>query len=152
MLNGKIAIVTGGTRGIGLAVVRTFLHNGAKVALFGSRETSVQRALAQLREEQPDWPVIGLWPDLTDYAAVERAVHLAEGGALLPEHFGIADLMENRRPAAPAPAQATLEAIERQAIAAALVRFGGNISQTAFALGVSRPTLYRKMSKYGLEE
>ena len=56
MLNGKIAIVTGGTRGIGLAVVRTFLHNGAKVALFGSREASVQRALAQLREEQPDWP------------------------------------------------------------------------------------------------
>ena len=42
-------------------------------------------------------------------SAVERAVHLAEGGALLPEHFGIADLMENRRPAAPAPAQATLE-------------------------------------------
>ena len=74
MLNGKIAIVTGGTRGIGLAVVRTFLHNGAKVALFGSREASVQRALAQLREEQPDWPVMGLWPDLTDYAAVERAV------------------------------------------------------------------------------
>lgn len=53
MLNGKIAIVTGGTRGIGLAVVRTFLHNGAKVALFGSREASVQRALVQLREEQP---------------------------------------------------------------------------------------------------
>ena len=85
-------------------------------------------------------------------SAVERAVHLAEGGALLPEHFGIADLMENRRPAAPAPAQATLEDIERQAIAAALVRFGGNISQTAFALGVSRPTLYRKMDKYGLTD
>ena len=83
---------------------------------------------------------------------MERAVHLAEGGALLPEHFGIADLVENRRPAAPAPAQATLEAIERQAIAAALARFGGNISQTAFALGVSRPTLYRKMDKYGLTD
>ena len=90
------------------------------------------------------------WPG--NIRQLERAVHLAEGGALLPERFGIADLMENRRPAAPAPAQATLEDIERQAIAAALVRFGGNISQTAFALGVSRPTLYRKMSKYGLEE
>ena len=89
MLNGKIAIVTGGTRGIGLAVVRTFLHNGAKVALFGSREASVQRALAQLREEQPDWPVMGLWPDLTDYAAVERAVQEAA------QAFGGVDILVN---------------------------------------------------------
>ncbi len=36
MLNGKIAIVTGGTRGIGYAVVRKYLENGAKVVLFGS--------------------------------------------------------------------------------------------------------------------
>lgn len=89
MLNGKIAIVTGGTRGIGLAVVRTFLHNGAKVALFGSRETSVQRALAQLREEQPDWPVMGRWPDLTDYAAVERAVQE------VAQTFGGVDILVN---------------------------------------------------------
>ena len=89
MLNGKIAIVTGGTRGIGLAVVRTFLHNGAKVALFGSREASVQRALTQLREEQPDWPVIGLWPDLTDYAAVERAVQE------VAQTFGGVDILVN---------------------------------------------------------
>ena len=87
--NGKIAIVTGGTRGIGLAVVRTFLHNGAKVALFGSRETSVQRALAQLREEQPDWPVMGRWPDLTDYAAVERAVQE------VAQAFGGVDILVN---------------------------------------------------------
>ena len=85
----KIAIVTGGTRGIGLAVVRTFLHNGAKVALFGSREATVQRALAQLREEQPDWPVMGLWPDLTDYAAVERAVQE------VAQTFGGVDILVN---------------------------------------------------------
>ena len=37
LLQGKTAIVTGGTRGIGLAVVRVFLQNGARVALFGRR-------------------------------------------------------------------------------------------------------------------
>ena len=89
MLNGIIAIVTGGTRGIGLAVVRTFLHNGAKVALFGSREATVQRALVQLREEQPDWPVMGLWPDLTDYAAVEQAVQE------VAQTFGGVDILVN---------------------------------------------------------
>ena len=46
MLQGKVAIVTGGTRGIGLAIVRTYLQNGAKVALFGSREETVNKALA----------------------------------------------------------------------------------------------------------
>ena len=44
MLNEKVAIVTGGTRGIGLEIVRTFLNNGAKVVLFGSKEESVTNA------------------------------------------------------------------------------------------------------------
>ncbi len=87
-------------------------------------------------------------------SAIERAVHLAEGGPLLPEHFGIADLVSEGSGTASSerkPAQATLEAIEREAIIEAFERFSGNISQTAFALGVSRPTLYRKMKKYGIE-
>ena len=42
--------------------------------------------------------------------------------------------------------------IEKERPDGVMLAFGGNISQTAFALGVSRPTLYRKMSKYGLEE
>ncbi len=62
---------------------------GQKVALFGSREASVQRALTQLREEQPDWPVMGLWPDLTDYAAVERAVQE------VAQTFGGVDILVN---------------------------------------------------------
>ena len=38
ILNGKVAVVTGGTRGIGYAIVKKYLEAGAKVVLFGSRE------------------------------------------------------------------------------------------------------------------
>lgn len=74
MLKGKVAIVTGGTRGIGLAIVRTFLQNGAKVALFGSRRETVENALSELKRENADRQVIGAWPDLTNFAAVKAAV------------------------------------------------------------------------------
>lgn len=74
LLTGKTAIVTGGTRGIGFAVVRTFLQNGARVALLGSREETVAKALKALHEENSNWEVMGLWPSLTDYAQVESAV------------------------------------------------------------------------------
>ena len=93
MLHGKVAIVTGGTRGIGLAIVRTFLQNGAKVALFGSRAETVDKAVAALKAENAAWPVMGLAPDLTDYAAVAQAVqdvHTAFGGLdILVNNAGI---------------------------------------------------------------
>ena len=48
MLQNKIAVVTGGTRGIGYAIVQKFLQNGAKVVLFGSREVTVVKAVTSL--------------------------------------------------------------------------------------------------------
>lgn len=54
MLKGKVAIVTGGTRGIGLAVVNKFLDNGAFVVLCGSREETVNKALAEIRNRRPE--------------------------------------------------------------------------------------------------
>ena len=59
MLQNKIAVVTGGTRGIGYAIVQKFLQNGAKVVLFGSREEPVVKAVTSLKEENPDWDVSG---------------------------------------------------------------------------------------------
>ena len=70
MLKDKVAIVTGGTRGIGYAIVHKFLQHGAKVVLFGSREETVAKAVASLKEENPDWEVSGAWPKLTDAAAM----------------------------------------------------------------------------------
>ncbi len=61
LLQGKKAIVTGGTRGIGYSIAETFLRNGASVAIFGSRQETVDKALAQLKEENPEchWHVAG---------------------------------------------------------------------------------------------
>ena len=89
LLQGKKAIVTGGTRGIGFAVVQTFLRNGASVALFGSRQETVDKALAALKAENPDWEVIGMAPDLTDYAAVDDAF------AEVEKAFGRIDILVN---------------------------------------------------------
>ena len=50
MLKGKVAIVTGGTRGIGFEIVRKYLANGAKVVLFGSRQETVEIGRASCRE------------------------------------------------------------------------------------------------------
>lgn len=89
MLKGKIAIVTGGTRGIGYAIVETFLKNGAKVALFGSRQETVDKALTKLRQTFPEDQVMGLAPNLNDFAAVERAVNEVKAA------FGRVDVLVN---------------------------------------------------------
>jgi transcriptional regulator with PAS, ATPase and Fis domain len=46
--------------------------------------------------------------------------------------------------------QLNLEEIEKNAINNALIKAGGNLSETAKILGIGRTTLYRKMEKYGL--
>ena len=70
MLKNKVAIVTGGTRGIGYAVVEKFLQNGAPVVLFGSRQETVTKAVASLKEKNENWEVSGAWPTLTDADAM----------------------------------------------------------------------------------
>jgi len=50
MLEEKVAIITGGTRGIGFETAKLFLENKAKVILFGSKEESVNNALNELKE------------------------------------------------------------------------------------------------------
>lgn len=74
LLKGMVAVVTGGTRGIGYAIVRTFLENKAKVVLCGSRPETAQKAVESLKAEDPSFEVEGISPDLSDYADVEKAI------------------------------------------------------------------------------
>lgn len=89
LLEGKVAVVTGGTRGIGFAIVKKFLENGAKVALCGSRQESADKAVAKLKEENPDWEVMGIAPTLTEPASVAEAL------AQVKEAWGRIDIMGN---------------------------------------------------------
>ncbi len=73
LLENKVAIVTGGSRGIGFATVQAFLEEGAAVVLCASRQETADRAIAQLKEADPDAKVEAIWPDLADYQAVKAA-------------------------------------------------------------------------------
>ena len=89
MLKGKVAVVTGGTRGIGYAVVKKYLENGAKVVLFGSREETVTKALSSLKAENADWEVEGDYPDLSDAGTVKAAIQKVK------DRFGRIDILVN---------------------------------------------------------
>lgn len=89
LLKGKVAMVTGGTRGIGYAIVKTYLDNGASVALCGSKQETVDQALEKLKGENPEYPVIGLCPDLQSPSEVTAAV------TKVKETFGKLDIMVN---------------------------------------------------------
>lgn len=65
MLKGKIAVITGGTRGIGFATAKKFLENEAKVVLLGSKQETVERAIKELKQINSSYEVIGFYPNLS---------------------------------------------------------------------------------------
>lgn len=80
---------------------------------------------------------------------MKRAVIMAEGNRITAEELelspaqGADELHLNLRE--------VREAAERAAVQRALSLFNGNVSQAADALGVSRPTMYDLLNKYGLK-
>lgn len=85
----KVAIITGGSRGIGFATVEKFLKEGATVVLTASSQASADKAVARLKEKDPAAKVFGIAPDLTSLESVKAAFD----GVI--SQFGRVDILVN---------------------------------------------------------
>lgn len=73
LLEGKKAIITGGTRGIGYAIAERFVEEGAAVTVFGSRQETADAAVEKLLAAHPEAKVWGRTCDLASLDAVNEA-------------------------------------------------------------------------------
>jgi NAD(P)-dependent dehydrogenase (short-subunit alcohol dehydrogenase family) len=82
-LAGKVALVTGGARGIGFATARALVGRGASVAIVDLDEAATTQAAGELHDTR----AFGLAADVTDRGAMQRAV------ATAVERFGGLDVV-----------------------------------------------------------
>ena len=66
-LDGKVAVVTGGNSGIGLATARRFAAEGAKVVITGRRQAELDRAVAEVGHG-----AIGVQGDVSKLSDLDR--------------------------------------------------------------------------------
>jgi NAD(P)-dependent dehydrogenase (short-subunit alcohol dehydrogenase family) len=83
-LIGKTAIVTGGSRGIGLAIARALVTSDVNVMITGTKEKPLEDAMRELGAL-----AMAQRADVRDYADVERAFNAAAA------HFGGVDILVN---------------------------------------------------------
>ncbi|HEY2904926.1 MAG TPA: SDR family oxidoreductase [Vicinamibacterales bacterium] len=88
-LSGKVAFVTGGSRGIGLAIAYALAADGAHVAISGRSDKHLSAARKRIESAGPG-AVETLHADMKDYDAVERAI-----GATVARFGGLDILVNN---------------------------------------------------------
>ena len=88
-LKDKVALITGGSRGIGYATADKFLAEGARVILTASSQESADQAVQKLREKYPHSKIMGISPNLADLKQVRDAFAIATA------QFGCVDILVN---------------------------------------------------------
>ena len=91
-LQGKLAVVSGSTAGIGLAIAAALAAEGARVIINGRTEERVSAALEKIRERVPSADLRGVAADLGSAAGVEAFLKKAPDADVLINNLGIFDL------------------------------------------------------------
>ncbi|HJJ42567.1 MAG TPA: 3-oxoacyl-ACP reductase FabG [Methanocorpusculum sp.] len=88
-LEGKCALITGSSRGIGFAIAKAFVREGAKVAVCGSRMASAEKAVAQIKEIYPNAEVIPVAADMSNSEDIKKLINT------VAEKLGRLDVLVN---------------------------------------------------------
>ena len=88
-LKDKVAIITGGSRGIGFATAQAFLREGATVIIAASSQQSADKAAKELQNQFPDAKIGAISPKLSDLQDVKAAF------AKVRQEFGCVDILVN---------------------------------------------------------
>ena len=88
-LDNRIAIITGGSRGIGYATAQAFLKEGAIVIITASNEENAKKAKESLKNEFPNAIIDGISPNLSDIVEVRKAFDYVR------ENYGCIDILVN---------------------------------------------------------
>jgi NAD(P)-dependent dehydrogenase (short-subunit alcohol dehydrogenase family) len=85
----KLALVSGSTKGIGLAIATGLAREGAKVIVNGRSEKSVAEALAKIRQPIPGAKLEGFTGDLSDAATTDKLIKQFPAVDILVNNLGI---------------------------------------------------------------
>jgi len=107
-LTGKVALVTGGSRGLGYEMVKAFAAAGADVIVASRKQDACERVAAEI--QRGGRRALGIGCHMGNWREIERLVATAY------EHFGKVDILVNNAgmsPLAPSSAQTTEELFDK---------------------------------------
>jgi NAD(P)-dependent dehydrogenase (short-subunit alcohol dehydrogenase family) len=88
-LTNKLALVSGSTKGIGLAIVTGLAREGARVIINGRADKSVSEAITSIRKTVPNAKLESFPGDLSDAAVAEKLIKQFPDVEILVNNLGI---------------------------------------------------------------